>query len=306
MISLSVILCTHNPRAAALERTLRSLQSQTLTVNDWELIIVDNASSVPLDHELVTWHPAGKVIVEQHLGLTHARLLGISESTADTLCFVDDDNELDPNYLEEAVKIAISRPYIGCWGGEIVGEFEIPPPSWLSKYLSMLAIRPLKRDTWGNSYRYDDSVPCGAGMCVRRPVVQQYIQNCEQSELRKALDRKGNSAASNGDIDLAYTSIDMGLGTGRFKSMRMVHLIPASRLQAPYIEKLAEGMAESNIYLDSCRPETAPLSYPAPTITARIWYFLKWLKSPPQIKRLLDAQQKGIKKGISQVQDTLP
>jgi glycosyltransferase involved in cell wall biosynthesis len=45
---LSVIVCTHNPRQDYLARALAALRDQTLPTNEWELLVVDNASDIHL------------------------------------------------------------------------------------------------------------------------------------------------------------------------------------------------------------------------------------------------------------------
>jgi hypothetical protein len=298
-MNLSVIICAHNPRPEAISRTLSALRTQTLSTDQWELILVDNASSPPLhDHLCLSWHPQARIVVESELGLTPARLRGVRESISDILCFVDDDNVLEADYLINALRIAKDMPWIGCWGGEIHGEFEINPPEWFAPYHSMVAVRSLSRDSWGNAYRYDDAMPCGAGMCVRRLVVEKYFSECANSELRKSLDRKGGSLASNGDVDLAYTAIDMGYGTGRFKSMTLTHLIPAGRLELPYIVKLAESMAESNYMLDSCRVATSSEHRGKISQWSKIMTALRILKMSSAERAITMAKRRGLQKAL--------
>ena len=117
-MEISVIICTHNPRLAYLQRVLDSLCTQSIDSSKWELLLIDNCSEAHIkDHVDVSWHKRGKIIAEPQLGLTHARLRGIRESKSEILCFVDDDNVLDPGYLEQALKIGTTMPHIGCWGG---------------------------------------------------------------------------------------------------------------------------------------------------------------------------------------------
>lgn len=103
---ISVIVCTHNPRRDYLDKVLESLKSQTLPIEQWELLLIDNASNKLCASEInLNWHPTARHIREEQLGLTHARLRGIREAKAGTLIFVDDDNVLDHKYLENTVKI---------------------------------------------------------------------------------------------------------------------------------------------------------------------------------------------------------
>jgi hypothetical protein len=305
-MQISVIICTHNPRLASLERTLQSLYNQSLDIASWELLLVDNCSKEPVASRFdVSWHPSGRIILEENIGLTLARLRGIKESSGDLICFVDDDNVLDVSYLQAALIIARDMPFLGCWGGEITGEYEIPPAPWFSKYESMLAVRPLQRDSWGNAYRYDDALPCGAGMCARRSVVTKFLSNCQNSQLRRSLGRSGTSLGSGEDVDLAYTAIDMGMGTGRFTTMRMLHLIPASRLDPDYLEKLAEGMAESNVYVDFIREQTRPKQHIPNVPKKSLRYWLKWFRASSTERRIMEANHRGLVKGIKYM-ETVP
>ena len=103
---LSVIICTHNPRCDYLRRCIEALREQRLPYNQWELVVVDNRSDAPLADRLdLSWHPDFHNVREETLGLTAARLRGIRETTGDLLVFVDDDNVLDVDFLEIALRI---------------------------------------------------------------------------------------------------------------------------------------------------------------------------------------------------------
>src|ERR1700744_1685237 len=123
--NLSVIIPTHNPRPAYLQRVLEALKAQSLPKEQWELVLVDNASKEPVaDRWDLSWHPNGRHVLENELGATQARLRGIRETKGDWLLFVDDDNVLDKDYLREAIKIAESHDSLGVFGGRIDPEFE--------------------------------------------------------------------------------------------------------------------------------------------------------------------------------------
>ncbi len=78
---LSVVLCTHNPRRAVLEETLAALRRrQPLDDGGWELIIIDNASTTPLDGSIdLSGFEGARIVREERLGLTQARLRGLAE-----------------------------------------------------------------------------------------------------------------------------------------------------------------------------------------------------------------------------------
>ena len=99
MISdISVIIPTHAPHAERLARTLVGLRQQSLPLARWDLVVVDNRSPEPVSLDL-SWHPTARVVREDRLGLTHARLAGGAAVRAPLLVFVDDDNVLGLVFL---------------------------------------------------------------------------------------------------------------------------------------------------------------------------------------------------------------
>ena len=247
---LSVIICTHNPRDDYLKRVLISLEKQALPVEQWELLLIDNASSNPLSTIIdLSWHPQARHVREEELGLTPARLRGILESKADVLVFVDDDNVLDADYLETALTIAKNWMMIGVWGGQTRPSFEAEPPEWTRLYWGNLAIREFEGDRWSNIPYQSEALPCGAGMCMRRAVAEAYSKLVVEQPERMRLGRRGNALTSSEDTDIAMTACGIGYGMGLFSALRLTHIIPPTRLQEDYLLRLEEGLAYSGVML---------------------------------------------------------
>lgn len=108
-------------------------------------------------------------------------------------------------------------------------------------------------DRWSNQPSSADSMPCGAGMCVRKSVANYYASLHANGQRKILMDRAGDSLLSGGDSDLAICACDKGLGMGLFTSLKLTHLIPSSRLTEDYLVRLLEGLACSAIVLDSFR-----------------------------------------------------
>ena len=190
---ISVIICTHNPRPDYLTRVLEALRAQTLPVDRWELLLVDNASEQPLGGRFdLSWHPHARHVREEKTGLTHARLCGIAAAQADLLVFVDDDNVLRRDYLEAALKIAADYPQIGAWAGSCIPEFEVEPPAELRPWLAGLVIEKLKTPLWARLPRGSEATPPGAGMTVRRKVALRYRELTLTNPLRQTLGPAAN------------------------------------------------------------------------------------------------------------------
>src|SRR5216683_7353973 len=103
---ISVLICAYNPRSDYLRRCTHALRGQKLPYKLWELVVVDNRCDEPLADRIdLSWHPEARIVREETLGLTSARLRGIRETTGELLVFVDDDNVLETDFLETALRI---------------------------------------------------------------------------------------------------------------------------------------------------------------------------------------------------------
>lgn len=257
---LSIIICTHNPREDYLRRTLEALKQQTLPKDQWELLLIDNASKEPLAGNWdVSWHPHGKHILETRLGLTPSRVRGIRESKARMIVFVDDDNVIGDNYLHDVLALAGCNENIWVFGaGNIVPEFETPPHQALLPWIHGLGIKSLQKPVWGNISARGEHFPIGAGLAIRRAGAELYLETLEKNKLGMEMDRKGSSLVSSGDIHLIYSVTDQGHGSGCFPELKLTHLIPSNRVQETYLVPLFEGFAHSDAMLDFIRDGKIP------------------------------------------------
>ena len=247
---VSVIICSHNPRQDYLEKVFNALKEQSLPKDKWELLLIDNASKEPLSEKWdLSWHPNSRHILEQELGLTHARFRGIEAAKAELLVFVDDDNVLDSDYLEKVLNVSSNFPMLGVWGGSIKGVFEEAPPPYIKTRLSLLAIGEVESDSWGTIKGFNSACPPGAGMAIRTDVALKYQAMCQNDPSRCSLDRKGSALTSGGDIDMAWYACDIGYCMGRFRDLKMKHLIGSNRLTVEYFARLIEGACYSNVFL---------------------------------------------------------
>ena len=242
MVQLSVVICSHNPRSQYLDRVLSALRLQSLPYEQWELLLVDNASQLALSARFdLSWHPNGRHVLENELGLAAARRRGMTDALSEVLIFVDDDNLLAENYLSEALRIGQEWPALGTWGaGTIIPEFERQPAGYLKPYLASLALRENTKAYWGNVLFCSNSTPCGAGMCVRAAVAKEYCR-LQSSASIQITDRKGGMLVGHGDYEIAYVGCSLGFGMGVFPDLKITHLIPQERVSDRYILGLAVG-----------------------------------------------------------------
>ena len=99
-----------------------------------------------------------------------------------------------PDFLEIALRTMEERPFLGSWSGQCRPVFEEPPPEWTRRYWGNLVIREFDKDVWSNLPRLPESMPCGAGLCVRREVALHYLDLHESGKRSFQFDRSGKLA----------------------------------------------------------------------------------------------------------------
>jgi glycosyltransferase involved in cell wall biosynthesis len=251
---VSVVIPTHNPDPGRLRRTLTSLHAQTLPADRWETVLVDNASSPPIDAALCAQLGlAGcRVVREPVLGLTAARQRGLSEARAPLVILVDDDNLLTQDYLAQALRLSIEHPNVGAFGGRSIPEFEREPEAWKREFLGLLALRDpgntpfishgLRPPGVLNNEYPATAAPIGAGMAIRLDAARHWLDDPDRGGIS---DRRGSDLSSGGDNDIVFTVMEHGWEVAYFPELSLIHLIPARRLEATYLARLNRGIQKS-------------------------------------------------------------
>ncbi len=110
----SFVVPTH-ARPTLLDQALSSIQQQT--IDDWECIVVDNASPVPPS---IPDDDRFRLIRRStNDGAGAARNVGIDSARGDYLLFLDDDDLVTPDRLEICEEGLRTAPLVLCWGGEV-------------------------------------------------------------------------------------------------------------------------------------------------------------------------------------------
>jgi glycosyltransferase involved in cell wall biosynthesis len=247
-VSVSVLICSRNPRLDYLDRVLASLRRQTLSQSSWELVLVDNGSDLPLSTRVdLSWHRQSRHVHEPVEGLTGARFRAIDESRCELLVFVDDDNVLAEDYLEAALTIRNRFSDVRVFGaGCIEGQFEVEPPVAIRRHLPMLAIRTISESRVSANPVDGSAIPWGAGLCVDRAIAVLYRPFADELGIRSVLGRQ-NGRLYQGDDDLfSWIGATNGARFGIFAELKLTHLIAASRLTRRYILQLLHDHALSS------------------------------------------------------------
>jgi glycosyltransferase involved in cell wall biosynthesis len=247
---VSVLISTHNPDMGRLHRTLNGLFEQTLSTADWELVVVDNGSTPPLDVVALDLarHPRARLIREERLGLIFGRIAGIENSTGELIVFCDDDNLLTCDFLVRAMKIFAADPCLGNASGKTLPEFEATPPAWIAEFEGCLALRDFGNerqvaDRWAQAY--PDFAFGGGGAVFRREALLSCLTAFRNGAKVSIYGRTGEDLTSGEDNHFILAVLKAGFSVGYFPELVMTHLIPAQRLDKKHLARLNHGIAKS-------------------------------------------------------------
>jgi glycosyltransferase involved in cell wall biosynthesis len=129
---ISVIIPTSG-RKVSLALALKSLCFQTLNLELYEVIVVDNSQQHSVVEETMSFRGSLNVryIHEPRLGLHAARHAGWRASAGDFLIFIDDDVEVTPGWGQTMLNVMRSSPDVAIAGGKILPNFLSTPPPWI-------------------------------------------------------------------------------------------------------------------------------------------------------------------------------
>lgn len=272
---VSVIVCTHNPPPRMLAWALRTLEAQTLSPDEWELIIIDSGSTPPLATEALGLNRQVRLHREEEPGLVRARWAGIRLARAGLLVFVDDDNALAPDYLANALAIADREPRIGAFGGKSVARLPHRIPPWKTSLLGALGIKDdgdaviTSNETFWGPWE-----PMGAGMAIRANVAALFVDYPGSARLG----RTGKGALSGDDSLLARLSYGLGYSCSYQPALVLQHYMKRGRLRSRQLARTYYGHGLSYVNLERLLGrdvERPSLLHIAEHLPGRLWWHVK-------------------------------
>ena len=254
---IDVCICTHNPRRDLLLIVINSLVQQSAGARVFRVIIVDNASYPKLNEDvLAPFSRAGieaRIIYEPIAGLQRARLRCVEETIGDWVLWVDDDNELSPDYIEESFDFIRQHPEVGCFGGKLLLPDNLTPKSWVLPFLPYLGIKDAgnsviiqKLDAWG------DWEPAGAGSWVHRKVLNEYSRRASDGDEFFRLGRSGSSnLASCDDSMLMRGAFRVDMACAYVPQLKLNHHLNPNRFNFKYLMRIMQAYGSSHVVLES-------------------------------------------------------
>lgn len=249
-IIISAVICTYN-RAQYLRRAIKSLVRQTAPKTEYEIIVIDNASTDETKNVVLK-----EFCNVQNLRYVHEPILGISQSRNSGcgnargayISYLDDDAIASRDWIERITTILkASKSNLGCLCGRILPIWESPRPSWLSQDIEYFL---------------------GLSNVSDQPSFVQVAPSCNSTYLRELLKEIGGYDTSisgrgrslvrgYGEDDLLFAKI-IKKGHKCLYDPRVVvsHHIPKTRLTKKYFICWAfgSGVAQTLIYKRSKSP----------------------------------------------------
>jgi glycosyltransferase involved in cell wall biosynthesis len=252
---VSVVIPTHN-RAPWLGEALASVAGQDFPKAEYEIIVVDNAST---DHtaavvEDFKGNAPVRYVKESSLGLCVARNTGWRAAVGRWIAFLDDDAVALPGWLG-AIRRGFegSPPDVAVVGGRVDPIWEAPRPAWLADEIAY----SLTIVDWGPADKILEDINrqwlVGANFAVRRDLLE------DVGGFHPWLDRVGNNLLSSGDVFLQKEVIRQGYGCLYFPSMAVRHLVPAARLRPEWFLRryFWQGVSDAVMYIIEEKPAAA-------------------------------------------------
>jgi len=244
--TLEVVICTYN-NAAMLDGALARLAAQNaMDRARWSCLVVDNNCT---DNTAEVVHrycvegeiPGLRIVPEPEQGLTPARLRGVRSSAAPWIAFVDDDCFLRPDWIANAVTFAASHPAAGAFGGKVVLDWAVEPPSYARAFTYCFAEQ--------NHGDMERKVPflAGAGLVLNRTA----LTACGWSEGPLVADRVGKSLVSGGDVEIALRIAGSGRELWYVPQCELHHQIPTQRTTVAYMVSMNRNLGISQALADA-------------------------------------------------------
>lgn len=273
------IICTHN-REKYLAGAIDSLLQQDLDKNNYEVIVVDNASTDSTAEicQKYSSHPNFKYVYESTLGLSVARNAGAKSTTATILAYLDDDAEASTQWLRVLTEAYQNNSQLAIAGGKV--ELKLPGnyenlPNWISEGLS----GALGFYNLGNEIIYITEpglTPRGLNYSIKKDFLED-IGGFDAN-----FGRVGTRLISNEELVMTELALEKGRQVAYIPEAEVLHNVQPERLKRDWFLRRSwwQGVSEYQREAQKKSSKTSQLAKGGERIIRGLYKSLKNINQP--------------------------
>ena len=249
LVDYSIVICTYNPDERLLKRCLNAVHNLDTTGISTEVILVDNNSQVPVEtlsyvRDYLAKIRSMKIMLVVKQGVKYARMAAIEQATGKHIVYFDYDNEPESNYLQALKRLNAQYPQVGALGpGNVVVDFIDGIDKTIESY-GRVAFQERHEETikFAGVPEWQPYYPFGTGLCTFAFLLKEYVQMAKQEKFTMP-GRKADQLTSGEDTQMILFCISKGYFAGVSPDLKIKHIIPESRANFKYLQRLAYGTA---------------------------------------------------------------
>jgi glycosyltransferase involved in cell wall biosynthesis len=313
---VTVVLCTYN-RCDSLAKALRSVAKSVVHSSvQWEVLVVDNNSRdntrAMVERFCLEFPGRFRYLFEPQQGKSHALNSGIRQSSGDVLAFMDDDVEVDEEWLDRLTSPLSDQRWSGS-GGRILPEAGFVPPAWLDTEVRY-ALAPFAIFDLGKTAGELKESPFGTNMAFRKGMFSKY------GGFRTDLGPQPGSEIRSEDTEFGARLLAGGERFWYEASAVVYHPVQRERVRKQYLLKWWFDKGRADIRERGCSGEAGFRIFGVPIVFYRrlcVWV-IRWVCSISSKKRFssrltvwgiagtIKECRAQTKKGIPTTQTTIP
>jgi len=236
---LSIIICSYN-RANYISEALNALYHQTASLDQFEVLVIDNNSTDGTPEVFVDWrasHPNGQFYyqTETKQGASFARNTGSTLAIGAWLCFIDDDAVADNNFVENIHRHIRAYPDRVGFGGRIIPRYIPSEPKWMSYYVSSM-VGNFDYAPFACTFK-DGKYPLESNMVVNKKIFD--LVGGFNTMLPGVV---GTLRIGGEGKDLFYKIMALGNSIYYDPSIIVEHVVEVKKLTKEYLYRVASGI----------------------------------------------------------------
>jgi cellulose synthase/poly-beta-1,6-N-acetylglucosamine synthase-like glycosyltransferase len=242
-IGISVAICSHNSEKIIKDTLLHLSRQKTSPNRKWEILLINNNSTdstadivKDLMRTNIILRQKIRIIQEKRLGIANARLKALKQSKYEVISFIDDDNWVSPNWIEQVSKLMETNPTVAVCGGHNKPPKLKNKPYWFERYQECYAIG--KQSEKSGDVTKQRGFVWGAGMSVRKKAWEEISKKGFKFFLTG---RVGNIRGAGEDSELSFALRLAGWRIWYDSKLTLVHAIDSDRITWQELRKMFRG-----------------------------------------------------------------